>query len=240
MLFAIIDDEKAARDELRYLLNENFKEINIIEFINGQQMLDYSQIEEIDVAFVDMNLGDYDGLTIGKKLKEINQEINIIFATAYDQYALDSFEIGTFDYITKPLDPKRFNILVNRLKNHFKTIEYAYDHELEKLSISYNKKTKFIDINKIVYIESANRKTYIYTIDKEEIPTTEKMQDLEDKLSHDKFFRIHKSYIINLDHISSLEYYGHNSYDIRMKHYTSIRIPISRNKIRDFKTKIEI
>lgn len=241
MNFAIIDDEKAARDELAYLVKLNFDNAKIIEFENGQSLIDYPEKNRLDIAFIDMNLGDFDGLTIGRCLKEVNKEISIIFATAYDDFALESYELGTFDYLTKPLDPRRFSILVKRLKEHIKmTRKLTISENPEVLAVTFNKKTDYVDLDSIVYIESSNRKSYVHTVDNETMQTTEKISDLEEKLKNDNFIRTHKSYIINTDYISKVQYFGNNSYDVIMKYYDDFKIPISRKKIKEFKDKVNI
>lgn len=232
MKIAIVDDEKAARSEVIFLVEKYLTNYDIVEFNNGSSIISYENKQDIDIAFLDIHLGDIDGLALAKLLKEINEDIKIIFVSAYNEYALDGYDIGVFDYLTKPLCEDRFNKMINRLPEK-KSLNIS-----KQLQISSNKKTYYIDTDSIVYIESRDRKTWINTTTAQ-YETSHLLSELEDKLTQDNFFRCHKGYIININYLLSLESFSTAQYDITLKNYEQIKIPLSRNKYRLFKELIE-
>ncbi|MFC9542222.1 LytR/AlgR family response regulator transcription factor [Lysinibacillus sp. NPDC056959] len=111
----IVDDEPLARAELRFLL-EQTKLVQIIgESEDLEEILLDSQFEQIDCVFLDIQLGVNNGLELAKQLQLSIRKPEIIFATAYDEYALQAFEVNAFDYILKPFEPERVQSAVEKL-----------------------------------------------------------------------------------------------------------------------------
>ncbi len=112
----IIEDEKPAIEELKYVLSKyNF--LNIVDVaMTGD--VGYELVKKIqpEVVFMDINMPTENGISVSKKIKEFNKDINIIFITAYEQYALEAFEIDALDYILKPFDDKRIGVTIKRLQ----------------------------------------------------------------------------------------------------------------------------
>ena len=103
----VVDDEKPARKELRYLIENIVGMTDILEARSGHEALKLIQSNPINIAFIDINLGDMDGITLAKEGKKITGNLKVIFSTAYDAYAVKAFEINAVDYIMKPFEQQR-------------------------------------------------------------------------------------------------------------------------------------
>ncbi len=114
----IVDDEMLARDELKYLLHRT-KEVDFIEEAESiEEALDKMMDEKPDLLFLDIQLSDDSGFDIAKRLKKMKNPPAIIFATAYDQYALQAFEVDAIDYILKPFDEERVVQAIHKYKKN--------------------------------------------------------------------------------------------------------------------------
>lgn len=119
----IIDDEPLARDELKYLLSQ-FSEIEVVgESEDLQQVLEGNLIEEIDCLFLDIELSDKNGIEQAKELLQREDKPLIVFATAYDDYAIDAFNMNAFDYILKPFEQQRIEQTILKLMTMTKKSE---------------------------------------------------------------------------------------------------------------------
>lgn len=232
-MIAIIDDEKAARDELSFLICKYFSQMPIVEFNSGHDFLDYTDKDKLAIIFLDIHLGDIDGLLIAKMIKELNSDVVIVLVTAYDKYALKSYEIGIFDYITKPIIEKRFEKLVNRIESETNVLKS------KNISFTTNKVTYVINVDDIIYIEFVDRKINIIT-KTNTYNTSMSLNKILTMLPANIFFRTHKSYVVNTNYIESIEQAYTSYYDINLMDLPRVKIPVSRTKIKELKLLLNI
>ncbi|WP_411682139.1 LytR/AlgR family response regulator transcription factor [Clostridium thailandense] len=217
------DDEEGMRMVLRKAVEkiDGFKLIGEAE--DGEAVL--SKVEELhpEVIFLDVEMPKLSGIECAKKIIDINPKIIIIFATAYEMYMSDAFQLYAFDYIVKPFKLDRIYQTLNRIKtlNEHKNEENMYKiirHEkgLEKILVRSKEGISFIDMKDIVIIQREDRNTVIYSIDNSYI-TSEGLSELEERLDKTQFFRSHKSYIINLSMIHKIYPYGRWTYIVKLK-----------------------
>lgn len=228
-MIAIVDDEKAARDELEFLVNKYFNNSEIIKLNSGTDFINFKEKEKISIIFLDIHLGDIDGLLIAKMIKEMANDTIIVLVSAYDKYALKSYEIGIFDYITKPIIESRFENLVYRIKKETNVLKKG------SISLTSGRTTFVINVEDIVYIEYIERKIVVHTNEKKEYMSSLSLNKLLSMLPDDLFFRAHKSYVVNIKYIDSIEQAYSSYYDINLKGFSRIKIPVSRNKTKELK-----
>lgn len=113
----IVDDEMLARDELAYLLKRTNDEMEINEAENIESAFDQMMDQKPDLLFLDVDLSGENGFDIAKRLKKMKHPPAIVFATAYDQYALKAFEVDALDYLTKPFDEERIQQTLKNIKS---------------------------------------------------------------------------------------------------------------------------
>jgi DNA-binding LytR/AlgR family response regulator len=253
MRIAVIDDERPARSELKHQLLEILPDAVVDEGDSGARALELAGEYKYELFFLDINLGDINGTVLVHALKNMQPDMKIIFVTAYSEYAVKAYELGVEDYVMKPFSTKRLQKVISRLQekpalNTGSAINVnsmmntnsvdAGSEPLRRIAISSNGKTIFEDVADIVYIETYNRGCKIYTVDNA-YQDSKTIGEYEKKLGEVHFFRIHKSYLINLDKVREVFPWGNNSFSLRMKGYEDNILPISREKTKLLRQMLE-
>lgn len=234
----IVEDEFPAREELKYFLTKH-KEISLEkEFENPIDSLKYLQENKVDVVFLDINMPELDGMSLGKILTKLNPNIKIIFITAYRDYAVEAFEIKAFDYLLKPYSEKRITEVLNNLtmiKDNSPTKEVE---KINKVTIFLDEKMVVLSLDEIYYIEVSEKESLVYT--QNEIYTSKlKISKWEEILPKNKFYRTHRAYIVNLDKIKEVEPWFNGTFVLKIQDL-KFKVPVSRNNIKEFKELLSI
>lgn len=230
----IVEDELPAREELKYFLNEE-KEIKLIaEFDNPLDTLTFLKNSTTDVIFLDINMPDMNGISLGKIISKMCPDMKIIFITAYKDYAVDAFEIKAFDYLLKPYSESRIKSLLKSLVNIKSEVTTSIrNNNLKKITVNIGERLYVISLNDIDYIEASEKETLIFSNQKKYISKI-KISKWEEMLKGNNFYRCHRSFIINLDKITEIEQWFNSSWILKIKNYTTA-IPVSRNNIKELK-----
>lgn len=234
----IVEDEFPAREELKYFLTKH-KEISLEkEFENPIDSLKYLQENKVDVVFLDINMPELDGMSLGKILTKLNPNIKIIFITAYRDYAAEAFEIKAFDYLLKPYSEKRIIEVLNNLtmiKDNSPTKEVE---KINKVTVFLDEKMVVLSLDEIYYIEVSEKESLVYT--QNEIYTSKlKISKWEEILPKNKFYRTHRAYIVNLDKIKEVEPWFNGTFVLKIQDL-KFKVPVSRNNIKEFKELLSI
>ena len=234
MKIAVIDDEKPARSELIFLIKEVLPSAIITEFSSGEEVLNDISNEGYDLFCIDINLGDISGTTLATMVRKILPDSEIVFATAYNNYAEKAFEVGAIHYLLKPFSESKVKEMLERYKVK-KSLNYSVKEEIfSKIPLYIDKKFIMVNIEDIIYIESENRECVIHT--KNEVyKDSNTLNYFEERLSNKGFFRIHKSFLINLNYILEIHPWFNNTYCIKVSGLKDAFLPVSRNKIKDLK-----
>ena len=234
----IVEDEFPAREELKYFLTKH-KEISLEkEFENPIDSLKYLQENKVDIVFLDINMPELDGMSLGKILTKLNPNIKIIFITAYRDYAAEAFEIKAFDYLLKPYSEKRITEVLNNLtmiKDNSPTKEVE---KINKVTVFLDEKMVVLSLDEIYYIEVSEKESLVYT--QNEIYTSKlKISKWEEILHKNKFYRTHRAYIVNLDKIKEVEPWFNGTFVLKIQDL-KFKVPVSRNNIKEFKELLSI
>ncbi|MEK3798842.1 LytTR family transcriptional regulator DNA-binding domain-containing protein [Peribacillus sp. FSL H8-0477] len=228
----IVDDEPLARDELRYLLLRS-KLVEITgEAASFEEALEQISAYQPDLVFVDIEMTDQNGLQLAKRLQELNPIPSIVFATAYDEFALQAFDLGASDYILKPFDEKRIQQTIEKIILQKTKRNHAISTNPKRIAVSLEGRILLIDCDSILYMTSADGKCTIFT-DNQAYTISETLTMLEKKLSGSMFLRVHRSYLVNVEHISEIEPWFNSTYNITMKN--GVKVPVSRTYVKDLK-----
>jgi DNA-binding LytR/AlgR family response regulator len=207
-----IDDENLALD----LLEDNILKVPFLQLVkkckSGIEALDVLRTEKIDLLFLDIQMPDISGIQL---LKSLHHKPLVIFTTAYEKYALESFELDVIDYLLKPYSFDRFLKAVNKaqdyLSMHERNLEQPEKEEIgftnQFIFVKSDYKLVKIEIPEIQYIESLKDYVKIFVGDKPVI-TLSSMKAIEEKLIAPDFIRIHRSFIVNIRKIQ----YIHRNY----------------------------
>ena len=212
----IVDDERLARNDLRLLL-KNHGNIEILgEAANGLEALDLIKEVEPDLVFLDIQMPGVNGFDV---LEHIKSDVNVIFVTAFDEYALRAFEVNALDYLLKPVSADRLQQSIERLEHvpeesddDQRDLEY-HDRLLMKLDTSLG----FLKISTIICITSAGDYSEVLCTNKKKVLVHKSMAEWETRLPSAFFNRIHRTTIVNMEFVDRLEEWFNNSYRVYMK-----------------------
>ncbi|MGB2759708.1 MULTISPECIES: LytR/AlgR family response regulator transcription factor [Maribacter] len=235
----IVDDEIKALQSLTWELTNFSDEINVIaSFTNPNEALSYLDKNTPDCLFLDIEMPTMDGFQFIKKLT--NKNFPVVITTAYNQYALKAIKSQALDYLLKPIDTDDLEETIVKIKK-FNSKNFSVE-KLEMALLNYNSrsvhkritlntdgKLLFLESDEILYAESDGNYSTIFLTDGQKIVLTKKLKEVNDLLPSDSFFRIHNSYIINLNKIK--EFLKTDGYVVLKSNH---KIPVSRQKKSDF------
>ena len=255
MKIAVIDDERPARKMLIRRVKEVRPDCEITEAESGSDALKmFNEADSFDLIFVDMDLGDMEGTTLAATAKRLFPGAKIVFATAYSQYAAKAYEMEIDDYILKPFDPERVHHVVKKCIGEGKRDPAGKMEEEQenagveerreatvfgKIPVTASRGILFLEIAQIVYAETDGHGCVVHTTSRS-YEVNQLLGELEKKLADFGFFRIHKSYLINLSFISELFAGSGNGLSVHMKGYESRELPVGREKLKTLKQLLKI
>jgi two-component system LytT family response regulator len=219
----VVDDESLARRNLTVLLQGDPDIASVIECASGMEAVEQIGRSKPDLVFLDVQMPECGGFDVLELLG--NELPTIIFVTAYDEYALRAFEAGALDYLLKPFDNARFGRALNRAKDRL--AHYAPSRPLpaERLVVKNRGQVLFLNVADIDWIEAAGYYACVHVgSDTHIIRRT--LLELERDLGDERFSRIHRSIIVNLDRIHGLEIQDGGEYEVVLK--SKIRLQLSR------------
>lgn len=241
----LIDDEVPALDELEYILTyqENIEVIGVytdpVDGLNGVINM------HPDIVFLDIQMPQLDGLSLAEELIILKIDTEIVYVTAYDQYALSAFEKNALDYILKPFSQKRILKTIERIQKKIKysqnidelinKLESARSNKIKvnKIPIWKNDKINLVDIENVLYCKVCEGEVYIITLSDKYI-TNFTLSQLEKRFMNHNFLRTHRSYLVNLNYIKEIIPWFNNTYILRVVNKDE-EIPISRKYIKELK-----
>ena len=226
----IVDDEQPARKKIRSYLKEEANIHSIAEAKDGIEAVQFIQGEKPDLVFLDIQMPGMNGFEVIEAVGIENMPA-VVFVTAYDQYAIDAFEVQAVDYLLKPYDQERFRKSFNRsLEQIGSDIESFAADSIQRLLEEIKKEKKyfqrimvkrgsrffFVKPNKIMYISADEKYVKLHTPEDAYL-IRETMSRMEQHLDPAKFARIHRSYIVNIDFIKEIQPWSHGDYIVILK-----------------------
>ena len=214
----IVDDEQLARQRVRLLLGEESDVEVIGESADGFEAVDQIQTTKPDLVFLDVQMPDMDGFEVLRRVPRALQPV-VIFTTAYDQHALRAFEVNALDYLLKPSKPTRFKEAVQRARELITNKHAgvaargllallgqtpAPAGQLTRLAVKTPGKVTFLELDQIHTIEAAGKYAVVH-VGKQNHVLRETMSSLESHLPPQRFLRINRSVIVNIDQIQELQ-----------------------------------
>lgn len=231
----IIDDEKLARELIINFLS-NYSNIEVVdECENGFEGIKSINEYKPDLIFLDIQMPKLNGFEM---LELIDDDLNIIFSTAYDQYALKAFEVNAVDYLLKPFSRERFDEAVKRVIDKFNssvlTTEkpkdlaskfVSKDELLKRIVVKHNQKIVVIPVEQMLYLEAQDDYVNIVTREGSYLKQN-RMKYLEEHLP-DTFVRIHRSYLLNINFVKQIDLIAKDSHAVLLKN--DKQLPVSKN-----------
>lgn len=225
----IIADDDAGMRLIERKMIERVDGFTLVgEACDGAELISLVEEHHPHVVFLDVEMPEKTGVECARIIQDMDPGIILIFATAHDQYMGDAFEVYAFDYLIKPFKVDRVMKTLERARDRLLRTEAADDEVLPPISITEPKVAKgrlmlhhkegvsFVGMQDILLVQREERATVIYTTGGGRYVTSDSLAETEARLDPAVFFRCHKSYIINLNQISSITPYGRWTYIVRL------------------------
>ncbi len=249
----IVDDEPLARQELQYLL-ENAGDVEVLAVgRNGIEAVDLIRTHKPDLVFLDVQMPGLDGFGVLKKLLEKKMHMpQIVFATAYDQYAVRAFEVNAVDYLLKPFDRIRVGKTIEKARARMPTPDAAGDSATTakldallklvenaaqaprpangKVVVRAQSRLLLVDQKEICFAAIDDGAISVTTAIVEGQSTCRTLEELLEQLNPEMFWRAHRSYVVNIQHIREVVPWFKSSFQLRMDDPKKTEIPVSRNQ----------
>jgi two-component system, LytTR family, response regulator len=239
----IVDDEPLARQVVRDLLRSYSDVGEIMECSNGFEAIRQLGTFRPDLIFLDIQMPKLNGFEM---LELVQDPPPVIFTTAYDEYALKAFEANAVDYLLKPFSGERFSRSMEKWRKSGKDVtriaaltETTGKHEAEgtRIVVRNNAEISIVPVNDVHYIEAFDDYVKIFTAS-DYFLKKKTMAHFEAVLDREKFFRIHRSYIVNLQELTRIEPYERQSWMAVLR--SGKRLPVSRGAYSQLKEKLGI
>jgi len=245
----IVDDEKPARDELAYLL-KGFPEINVIgQGKNGVEAVSLIKEHAPDLVFLDVQMPGLDGFGVLKKLVERKMKVpHVVFATAFDHYAVQAFDVNAVDYVLKPFDKARISKAiqkarreieaqtspVERLEQLVSQLGNAKQNSAQpvKLLVRSQQRLLLVDAEDLIWASIADGLISVTAKDVEGSSNYRTLEELNAALDSESFWRPHRSYLVNIHHIKEVVPWFKGGYMLKMNDKKQTEIPVSRHQIK--------
>ena len=244
----IVDDEKPARDELAFLLKA-FPEINVIgQGKNGVEAVSLIKEHSPDLVFLDVKMPGLDGFGVLKKIVERKMKMpHVVFATAFDQYAVQAFDVNAVDYVLKPFDKARIAKAIARARKMLETQTSATERleqlvsqlgaakpstQPVKVLVKSQQRLLLVDGEDLVFATIQDGTISVMSRETEGTSNYRTLEELNAALDSESFWRPHRSYLVNIHHIKEVVPWFNSTYMLKMNDRKHTEIPVSRSQIR--------
>ena len=229
----LVDDEINALEALEWKLNRYVKDLQITKCNSPVKAIEIIEKEKPDLVFLDIDMPEMDGFSMLKQLSNIN--FDLIFTTAHDEFALKAIKVSAIDYLLKPVDKDELITAVEKVRESRK--DNALEDKLhllfnningknDKISIAADGKIYLLDKDDVIMLKSDKSYTTIFMVNDKKIVVSKTLKEVEKKFEYSEFFRVHNSYLINVNHVK--EYLKSMGGELIMSNGMSASI--SRNK----------
>ncbi|MCA1023893.1 LytR/AlgR family response regulator transcription factor [Halobacillus litoralis] len=235
----IVDDERFSREELSFLL-QPFDRMKVVgEAASGDEAIVAALKYQPDVMFLDVEMPRMDGLAVAAAIKDLKKVPEIVFATAYPDFAVEAFRHQALDYLLKPFDEDQLAETIKRIE---KKLQLQEDHHPvtvpSKFAVEVDDTIEYLNPSDILYVYREDRATKI--VGRTAVyETNDPLKDVEERLQPFSFFRIHKSYLVNLDYIYRLTPWFNGAWQLELRGAEE-KLSVSRNYVKDLRRKLEL
>jgi DNA-binding LytR/AlgR family response regulator len=234
LLALIVDDEAPARAELRYLL-ERIGDVEVVgEAASVREALALAARLDYDVVFCDISMPELTGIDAARQIQAWPKRPHVVFVTAHQDYAVQAFSVDAFDYLLKPVTEERLAQTVERLRSTLRGAPERARGELAKVPVTRRGETLLLDHDQVYFMLAEGDYARVATYE-ERYLSTQSLRELEDVLPPALFFRIHRSSIVNLQKVASLEQSTPGHWVVRLSDAEATTLEVARRQTRALK-----
>jgi two-component system LytT family response regulator/two-component system response regulator LytT len=257
MTAVLVDDEELARDELAFLLGQ-VRGVDIVGTAgNGIEAVDTINRLKPDVVFLDIQMPGLTGFEVARRLIDAETPSHIIFVTAYDQHAIEAFEVNAVDYLLKPVDASRLDVAIQRARRLIaferpaetsidaavagvtpqqleKIVEIVAErrHRRDRLALKVGERFLLVQADEVIYASLTNDVITVVAGKHVGTSSCRTLDELQEQLDPGIFWRVHRSHLVNINKVKEIVPWFNRNYLLRMKDEKATEIPVSRNHTR--------
>lgn len=229
----LVDDEHLALQELAYLLSQEEPSIVIHQAQSIQDALGILISNSIDVAFLDIQMNEESGMDLAKMIQGMKQPPLIVFATAFDHYALEAFQLDAVDYLVKPFKQSDVSRIYHKLGQLLTQRNFeAAPKTNQPLPVATDDRIILVELHQILYLTAVGGLVEVH-LQGQVLETKETLKSLKDKLPGRLFYQVHRSYIIHRQAIQEIQPWFNHTFQLTMTN--GDKVPVSRSNVNDFK-----
>ena len=245
----VVDDEQLARDELCFQLQQIGEVEVVAQAGNGVEALTAIERSDPDLVFLDVQMPGLTGFEVARRLLEDDQAPAVVFVTAFDQHAIEAFEVNAVDYLLKPVDATRLEQAVQRarkrltsdrprgpgalndqLERFVKMMAAGQKTRRDQVAVKVGERFLLVQAEEIIYASLADESINIVTGQVSGTSNYRTLDDLQARLDPEIFWRVHRSHLVNINKIKEIVPWFSRNYILRMKDVKATEIPVSRSQ----------
>ena len=240
----VVDDEQPARDELCYQL-EQLSDVEVVaQAGNGVEALSAVDRLEPDLIFLDIQMPGLNGFEVARRLLERDEQPPaLVFVTAFDQYAVEAFEVNAVDYLLKPVDSGRLEQALARTRRRLsldrsapvndqleRLVKMMANRRRDQVAVRVGERFLLVQAEEIIYASLADESINIVTGQVSGTSNYRTLDELQARLDPEVFWRVHRSHLVNINKIKEIVPWFSRNYILRMKDTKGTEIPVSRTQ----------
>jgi two-component system, LytTR family, response regulator LytT len=239
----VVDDEPLAREELCYLLERMGGVVVVGQAGNGLDAVALVEQLKPHVAFLDVQMPGLSGFEVARQLLDRHTPSHIVFVTAFNQYAVDAFEVNAVDYLLKPVELERLEQAVRRIRGLVASDQLA-DDRLERLArlmagrhprpaqlaLKIGERFNLVPATDLIYATLEGDTIQIVTNEAIGTSNYRTLEELQSRLDPDLFWRVHRAYLVNISQIKEIVPWFSRNFILRMRDAKQTEIPVSRSQ----------
>jgi two-component system LytT family response regulator/two-component system response regulator LytT len=242
----VVDDEQLARDELRYLLEQLGGVEIVAQAGNGVEALRVIEEYQPDLVMLDVQMPGLTGFEVARRVVQAGLDSQLVFVTAYDQYAIDAFEVNAVDYLLKPVEPERLATAVERVRKRLAAEKPRKETDLEpllqmladrqarreQLAIKIEDRFLLVQADEVVHASVEDDQIRVVTNSLSGTSNYRTLDELQTRLDPAVFWRVHRSHLVNINKIKEIVPWFSRNFILKMKDAKGTEIPVSRSQTR--------
>lgn len=239
----VVDDEQLARDELCFQLGQAGGVEVVGQAADGVEALEAIERLRPDVAFLDIQMPGLSGFEVARQIVAKRLPVSIVFVTAFDQYALEAFEVNAIDYLLKPVEPARLEQAIARLRRRTgseaplnehieKIVKLVEDRQQRRgqIAVKVGERFLLVQADEVIYASLNGDTISVVTGQVAGTSNYRTLDDLQASLDPEVFWRVHRSHLVNINKIKEIVPWFSRNYILRMKDGKGTEIPVSRSQ----------
>lgn len=249
----VADDEQLARDELCFLLGQ-LQGVEVVgQAANGVEALDEIARRRPDVAFLDVQMPGLTGFEVARKLMKSGTGPGVIFVTAFDQRAIEAFEVNAVDYLLKPVDPGRLETAVSRARkrrgepeplagqlDRLVRMMAGQQGRRDQVAVKVSDRFVLVHADDIIHASLVEDSITIVTDQVSGTSNDRTLEELHERLDPEVFWRVHRSHLVNINKVKEIVPWFSRNYILRMTDAKATEIPVSRSHTRRLRAYLKL